>query len=125
MGNTCGGVAGNCCSNESNVDLQGQVEGGLVKRSFMNGYNSGIRRPKETLNLQKIMEMPKNSAERTSIEKMVTKVNALIRGHVQRCQFKKYQFLFLVTGKKPHQLLKEDLRVFPSSKVLMVKLKEQ
>lgn len=74
--------------------------------------------------MNKIMEMPANSEERKSIERMVTKVNALIRGHVTRCKFKKYQFLFLVTGKKPHQLSKEDLIAFPSSKVLMVKLKE-
>ena len=75
--------------------------------------------------MQKIMEMPANSEERKSIERMVTKVNSLIRGHVARCKFKKYQFLFLVTGKKPHQLSKQDIMSFPSSKVLMVRLKEQ
>lgn len=48
------------------------------------------------------MEMPTNSEERIAIEKIVTKVNSLIRGHVERCKYKKYYFLHLVTGKKPH-----------------------
>lgn len=92
----------------------------------MNGYSSnGIRRGQKILNLQKILEMPANSEERKSIEKMVTKVNALIRGHVQRCRYQKLYFLHIVTGKKPHQFTKDEVNEVPTSKVLVVKLKEQ
>ncbi len=43
MGNTCGGVAQACCSNDSNnVDLQNQIEGvnGSKSASFNKHYSS-------------------------------------------------------------------------------------
>jgi hypothetical protein len=71
------------------------------------------------------MEMDKTSDERKAIEKMVTKVNALMRGHLVRSKNKKYFFLHLVTGKKPHEFKATDLSEMPTSKIIMVKLKEQ
>lgn len=49
------------------------------------------------------MQLPEGNKERKELERMVTKVNALIRGHVERCKFKKLYFLHTVTGKKAHQ----------------------
>ena len=77
------------------------------------------------LSFKKIMEMPVNSKERIQINKVITGVNASIRGYLQRCKFKKLLFLNLVTGKKAIQLKDEDLKKVPSSKIMMVKLKEK
>jgi len=68
--------------------------------------------------------MPEGTKERKELEKMVTKVNALIRGHVERCKFKKLYFLHLVTGKKANQVSSNDYIKVPVSKVLVVNLKE-
>ena len=70
MGNTCGGVAGNCCSNESNVDLNGQIEGvnnARQKSTLLNQYgsnpNSGMKNQNK-VDIIKIMSMPETSKER-------------------------------------------------------------
>jgi hypothetical protein len=131
MGNACGGV---CCSNDGNVDLNGQVEdSGKQQTGQRSGYtshyssnpNSGIMKERTKLSFKKIMEMPEQSKERKQINGVITMVNAVIRGFIQRQQFKKLQFLNLVAGKKANQISKEDINKVPTTKVLMVKLKDR
>jgi len=53
--------------------------------------------------------MPHSSKEYQGLVRMVTKVNALMRGHVQRCIYKKLRLLNLITGKKACEFMKKDI----------------
>jgi hypothetical protein len=57
---------------------------------------------KPKLNIKEVMLMPKTSKERQNLEQVITRVNAIVRGHVARMKFKRLHFLYLVTGKKAH-----------------------
>lgn len=59
------------------------------------------------------------------VEKIVTKVNSLIRGHLARSRFKKIRFIYLVTDKKAHQVYDSDLNKIPRSNMRLVQIKEQ
>ena len=90
MGNQCGGVGGNCCSNEDNIDITGQLEGvhlinGMKPKGnyYNSNPNSGLANVNRVAyDIRKITEMPHSSKEYQGLVRMVTKVNALMRGHV-------------------------------------------
>jgi len=46
-----------------------------------------------------------------------TKINALIKGFVQRLKYKKIYFMYLVTGMKPNQFSSQELAAIPTSEV--------
>ena len=125
-------MGGNCCSNEDNIDIQGQLEGVLLtagmkpKGNYYNSNpNSGLAtQQRATYDIRKILEMPKTSKEYQELVSMVTKVNALMRGHVQRLIYKKLRLLNLITGKKAHQFSKSDIQNVPISRVQVVNSRE-
>jgi len=53
-----------------------------------------------------------------------TKINALIKGFVQRIKYKKIYFMYLVTGMKANQFSSKELAQIPNSEVFQVLSKE-
>ena len=58
------------------------------------------------------------------IEKIVTKVNSLIRGHLARSRYKKIRLIYLITDKKAHQIYDGDLERIQRSNMRVVQMKE-
>jgi|TARA_B110001450_G_scaffold94611_1_gene89739 hypothetical protein len=46
-----------------------------------------------------------------------TKINALIKGFVQRLKYKKIYFMYLVTGMKANEFSSKELAAIPTSEV--------
>ena len=64
MGNSCGGVASACCSNDHNVDLNNQIEGVngskngskvSISGSFMQQNKNGTNKP---IDIAQILKLP-------------------------------------------------------------------
>ena len=105
MGSTCGGVTSACCSHDVSVDIKNQVDNGnnprlANQKSFVNINSSGLKQ--KPIDVKEIQSLPKNSAERQRVEKLVSKVNAYVKGHITRCKYKRIVFLNLLTGQKAH-----------------------
>jgi len=65
------------------------------------------------------LNLPEGHKQRTIYDTSATKINALIKGFVQRLKYKKIYFMYLVTGMKPNQFSSKELAAIPKSEVFL------
>jgi hypothetical protein len=105
MGNDIGCGQGACCATDGNVDLQTQVETNhrakqLLVANTTSAQSRNFEASEGNIDIGWVLSLPEGHKQRTQYDVSATKINALIKGFVQRIKYKKIYFMYLVTGKK-------------------------
>ena len=96
-----------CCSKDHNIDIY-SVEAGNLKSAY--NWQRQAREHSTTdsqansaaIDIDQVLKMDPSDKPRKNVEKQIIKIQSLIRGHLSRCRYQKYLFLFRVIGKKPY-----------------------
>ena len=125
MGNSCG----TCCEYDQNVDLHQALDSRAKPRKLIVKNGSSSSKPgdqlKINMDIDEIMNLPKEDKVRRKVEQIVSKVTALVKGYLARLRFKRLYFLHLTTGRKAHQVTQAHLEELPYTDNAVVNHKEK
>ena len=85
MGNTCGGVAGACCSNDINIDLNQQE---VYNRKDGKGGDKDKMKRQNYMSLKELPNLPDSDPNKQKAIKLITKLQSAARGHSIRSKFR-------------------------------------